>query len=147
MLHFCRDYIYYSSVEVLEPQSHRFLQALEKAQTVDEVLKAHEHFLDTCLRELLLTERDGLYRHLSKVLSTCANFAQNVHHALHRFEGAKTVDDRAAPAQTKEERLNARKASQTTYLSLVQQTTYAKMISKFKGLFESQLQGFLRQIR
>merc|ERR1712151_36075 len=34
-----------------------------------------------------------------------------------------------------------------TYLALLSQRHYSKMISKFKFIFESQLQGFLRQIQ
>ena len=38
MLHFCRDYIYYVTVEVLEPKSHEFLATLRQAETIDDVL-------------------------------------------------------------------------------------------------------------
>merc|ERR1719480_519421 len=44
MLHFCRDYIYYATVEVLEPQSHRFLASLGQAVSIDEVLQSHGRF-------------------------------------------------------------------------------------------------------
>jgi len=151
MLHFCRDYIYYATVEVLEPQSHRFLTALEQAETIDEVLKSHETFLNTCLREVLLTEREGLYRHLSKVLSTCLTFAYNIHRFSHNFHDAQASDDRLGSApqvQTSAERRLARvRQSTQTYLSLLSQKHYSKMISKFKEIFESQLQGFLGKIR
>lgn len=68
MLHFCRDYIYYATVEVLEPQSHEFLASLATVDTIDDVLLRHEQFLEKCLKEVLLTEHDNLYKHLSKVL-------------------------------------------------------------------------------
>ena len=41
MLHFCRDYIYYVTVEVLEPKSHEFLATLRQAETIDDVLHCH----------------------------------------------------------------------------------------------------------
>eukprot|EP00971_Amphidinium_carterae_P092432 1830047-Amphidinium_carterae.1 len=75
MLHFCREYIYYATVEVLEPQSHSFLASLESAETLDVVMSNHERFLDTCLREILLTERESLYKQLSRILGTCLSFA------------------------------------------------------------------------
>merc|ERR1712159_802191 len=75
MLHFCRDYIYYATIEVLEPQSHQFFASLRQCENVDQVFNAHEQFLDECLKEVLLTEREGLYKHLSKVLQTCVTFA------------------------------------------------------------------------
>jgi gamma-tubulin complex component 2 len=132
MLHFCRDYIYYASVEVLEPQSHRFLASIEQAETIDEVIKSHEKFLNTCLRELLLTERDVLYRHLSKVLNTCLTFAFNLHNALLRF---------AKPGSSAKGEMRA------ACLAFVQQGNHATLVHKFRGIFESQMQGFLHQIR
>eukprot|EP00931_Biecheleriopsis_adriatica_P075070 TRINITY_DN49018_c0_g1_i1.p1 TRINITY_DN49018_c0_g1~~TRINITY_DN49018_c0_g1_i1.p1 ORF type:complete len:979 (+),score=204.75 TRINITY_DN49018_c0_g1_i1:69-3005(+) len=152
MLHFCRDYIYYVTVEVLEPQSHRFLSSLGQAETIDDVLRSHEQFLDTCLREVLLTERDSLYRHLSKVLQTCLTFAHN----LRRFsqsivgetkeepEAGEAADEHLTPA---ERRLARVRQSTQTYLSLLSQRHYSKMMAKWKTIFESQLQGFLRQIQ
>lgn len=145
MLHFCRDYIYYVSAEVLEPQSHCFLESLEKAETVDEVLHSHEKFLDTCLKELLLTERDGLYRHLSKVLSTCLLFAMNLHHGLRKF--APMQDEDGASQVSKEQRRERQAERQKQYKRWVKEPAYTKMISRFQGMFESQLQGFLQQIR
>merc|ERR1712050_284341 len=51
-------------------------------------------------------------------------------------------------AQSPAERRLARvRQSTQTYLSLLSQRHYSKMISKFKVIFESQLQGFLRQIQ
>lgn len=148
MLHFCRDYIYYATVEVLEPQSHRFLTSLGQASSIDEVLRSHENFLDTCLRELLLTEREGLYRHLAKVLQTCLTFAYNLHRFSNNFNDAQAPEEQSRAIQSQSERRMERvRQSTQTYLSLLSQRHYLKMISKFKVIFESQLQGFLRQIR
>merc|ERR1711972_1160183 len=78
MLHFCRDYIYYATVEVLEPQSHRFLASINQANTIDDILRSHDEFLNTCLREVLLTEREKLYTGLSKVLNSCLTFPDSL---------------------------------------------------------------------
>ena len=51
MHHFCRNYVYYIVVEVLEPNFHKFKQSLEKVKTVDEILELHNTFLDQCLKE------------------------------------------------------------------------------------------------
>jgi len=147
MLHFCRDYIYYASAEVLQPQSHRFLKSLEQAETVDVVLRSHEGFLDTCLRELLLTEREALYKHLSKVLETCHTFADNLHRQLQRFEKPLADNQTVQEQMGKEHKREYMKRKQHTHLDLVQGKQYAMMISRFKNMFEKQLQGFLRLIR
>jgi len=147
MLHFCRDYIYYATIEVLEPQSHSFLDSLGQVETIDEVLMNHERFLNTCLQELLLTEREGLYRHLSKVLSTCLTFAYNLHRFNHNF-GDVGEDGKLRQIHNRAEgRMERVRQSTQTYLALLSQRHYSKMISKFKDIFESQLQGFLRQIQ
>jgi len=149
MLHFCRDYIYYATVEVLEPQSHSFLASLEQAETVDDVLRSHEKFLDTCLRELLLTERESLYRHLSKVLQTCLIFAHN----LKRMnDGVIPLDDAHTSQQAEDRPASVRRYERVSklsqcYMSNLFTKHYVSMILRFKTIFETQLQGFLRQIR
>jgi len=145
MLHFCRDYIYYSTAEVLEPQSHRFISSLEQAETVDVVLKSHESFLDTCLRELLLTGREALYSHLFKVLETCHRFADNLHRQLQRFAGPQADNQVPQEKVGKEHRQEIMKRKQQTHLNLLQGN--ALMISQYKLMFEKQLQGFLKLIR
>jgi len=145
MLHFCRDYIYYVTVEVLEPKSHEFLTSLRQAETIDDVLRCHEHFLETCLREVVLTEKD-LYRHLSKVLQTCLTFAHNLQKFSHSIAGEPLEEpmDGKTPA---ERRLAKARHSTQRYLSLLSQRHYSKMMAKWKTIFERQLQAFLRQIQ
>ena len=43
-------------VEVLEPNWHKFEVAFRKVRTVDEVLKIHSDFVDSCLNECMLTD-------------------------------------------------------------------------------------------
>eukprot|EP00930_Biecheleria_cincta_P084725 TRINITY_DN74174_c0_g1_i1.p1 TRINITY_DN74174_c0_g1~~TRINITY_DN74174_c0_g1_i1.p1 ORF type:complete len:871 (+),score=154.33 TRINITY_DN74174_c0_g1_i1:94-2613(+) len=153
MLHFCRDYIYYATVEVLEPQSHRFLSSLREADTIDDVLRSHERFLDTCLREVLLTERDTLYRHLSKVLQTCLSFAHNLRRICPSLDvtsqdrGGSAADDENQGLTQAARRLARVRQSTESYMAVMSQRHYYKMMAKWKTIFESQLQGFLRQIQ
>jgi gamma-tubulin complex component 2 len=149
MLHFCRDYIYYATVEVLEPQSHHFLASLEQAETIDVVLRSHETFLNSCLQELLLTEREQLYRGLSKVLSTCYTFAMNLHKfsSTGAIQDSRTEHDVGAAQPSGVRRVQRVQQSYQAYLSILSQKHYAKMISKFKEIFETQLQSFLHHIR
>ena len=56
MAQFCKNYIYYMVVEVLEPNFHKFKESLKKVKTIDEILKLHNDFLDECLKECLLTD-------------------------------------------------------------------------------------------
>ena len=77
MLHFCKNYIYYMTIEVLEPN---FLKLKEKfltggIRTIDEVMKAHQDFLDECLKECLLTDQN-LFRINTRLLQNMSFFAR-----------------------------------------------------------------------
>lgn len=64
MLQFCKNYIYYMVVEVLEPNFHKFKENLKKIKTIDDILVLHNNFLDECLKECLLTDQ-----HLFKIIT------------------------------------------------------------------------------
>jgi len=44
MSQFCKNYIYYMVVEVLEPNFHKFRESLKKVKTIDEILTLHNNF-------------------------------------------------------------------------------------------------------
>ncbi|ORY93853.1 gamma-tubulin complex component protein [Syncephalastrum racemosum] len=55
MLIFCQQFAYYVTNEVLEPNWRRLQSNLTKVSTVDQVLQFHSDFLDTCLKDCMLT--------------------------------------------------------------------------------------------
>lgn len=55
MLIFVQQFAYYVTNEVLEPNWRRLESNLQKVSTVDQVLQYHSDFLDTCLKECMLT--------------------------------------------------------------------------------------------
>ena len=59
---------------MLEPNWHALRQSLRRASTLDEVVGAHGDFLDTCLKECLLTA-PGVIRVLEKLMSICVLFS------------------------------------------------------------------------
>ncbi len=77
MLHFCKNYIYYMVVEVLEPNFHKLKQRLlgDDMRTIDDVMRAHSEFLDECLKECLLTDQN-LFRILTKLNQNTNFFAR-----------------------------------------------------------------------
>jgi hypothetical protein len=60
MLQFCRHLMYYTFNEVLEPHWFELETNLRGARTVDSLMQLHNDFLDTCLKECLLTNRAAL---------------------------------------------------------------------------------------
>ena len=55
MLHFINQISYYMFFEVIEPQWHIMEESIVKAATVDDLLSFHENFLNSCLKECMLT--------------------------------------------------------------------------------------------
>lgn len=60
MLSFVQGLQYYISYEVLEPYWCEMERALRQATTIDEVLARHSDFLDRCLKDCMLTNKDVL---------------------------------------------------------------------------------------
>lgn len=56
MLHFIQQITYYMFFEVIEPQWARFEAHLSCVSTVDDLLEKHEDFLNSCLKESMLTD-------------------------------------------------------------------------------------------
>ncbi|KAL2315838.1 Spindle pole body component alp4 [Schizosaccharomyces pombe] len=74
MLSFVQKIIYYTTSEVIETHWGKFMGELENARTVDNLMQEHIDFLDTCLKECMLTN-SRLLKVQSKLLNTCAMFA------------------------------------------------------------------------
>lgn len=74
MIHFVQNLLYYVTVEVLEHRWHEFEANLRGVKTVDDVMSLHSNFLDTCLKESLLTNQ-ALHGIVTKLMSTCLLFA------------------------------------------------------------------------
>jgi gamma-tubulin complex component 2 len=100
MLHFLQNYEYYMMVEVLEPAWHSMAQKIRSSGsatssassglsgaspaadadavlTIDDVMRLHNDFLDTCLKACLLTNIHLINR-LSKILRVCLVYSKNM---------------------------------------------------------------------
>jgi gamma-tubulin complex component 2 len=55
MLHFIQQFVYFMFFEVIDPQWRSMEQGIRQVGTVEELLKLHDDFLDTCLKECMLT--------------------------------------------------------------------------------------------
>ncbi|KAI9245069.1 Spc98 family-domain-containing protein [Sporodiniella umbellata] len=73
MLIFVKQLTYYVTNEVLEPNWRRLESNLMKVSTVDEVLQYHSDFLDSCLKECMLTN-SKLLRIFNKLVGSCVAF-------------------------------------------------------------------------
>ncbi|VDM15847.1 unnamed protein product [Hydatigera taeniaeformis] len=87
MLTYIQNLQYYMTFEVLEPNWNSFFQFLDKADNLDEVLRAHERCLEICMDDCLLTSPD-LLALVGKLNAVCIQFAN----CLNRLADA-SLDD------------------------------------------------------
>ncbi|TFK37007.1 Spc98 family-domain-containing protein [Crucibulum laeve] len=74
MLSFVQQILAFATFEVLEPNWRALEAKLDKVTTVDQLLRDHVDFLDTCLKECMLTS-SKLLKAYSKLIGTCSVFA------------------------------------------------------------------------
>ncbi|KAL4063463.1 Spc98 family-domain-containing protein [Scleroderma citrinum] len=74
MLTFVQQILAFVTFEVLEPNWRSLEAKLSKVTTVDQLLRDHVDFLDTCLKECMLTSAK-LLRAYSRLIVTCSTFA------------------------------------------------------------------------
>lgn len=93
MLQFIRTIHYYICQNVLEPQWERFSTALRERRfsSVEEITNTHMNFLDTCLRECMLTN-SKLVQLMGMIWSTCTKFSALVYELNNRIN-ARTLND------------------------------------------------------
>ncbi|CAG5121559.1 unnamed protein product, partial [Candidula unifasciata] len=77
MLNFVQNFEYYMMFEVIEPNWHVFMQNMSKVSNVDDVLAFHWDFLDSCLKDCMLTSTE-LLRIVHKLLVVCVTFSNYV---------------------------------------------------------------------
>eukprot|EP01006_Ploeotia_vitrea_P011938 TRINITY_DN3172_c0_g1_i1.p1 TRINITY_DN3172_c0_g1~~TRINITY_DN3172_c0_g1_i1.p1 ORF type:complete len:645 (+),score=62.16 TRINITY_DN3172_c0_g1_i1:40-1974(+) len=74
MLHFLQNFEYYMVNEVIDTNWHEMISKMEAAKNVDEVIKIHNDFLDTCLGSSMLTN-NKLFKTLTELIASCTLFA------------------------------------------------------------------------
>ena len=78
MLSFVQQILAFVTFEVLEPNWHALEGKLQKVTTVDQLLRDHVDFLDTCLKESMLTSskllKVGILTFLPFVLANRVTF-------------------------------------------------------------------------
>uniref|UniRef100_A0A1A9VWY4 Gamma-tubulin complex component n=1 Tax=Glossina austeni TaxID=7395 RepID=A0A1A9VWY4_GLOAU len=76
MMNAVQNLEYYMMVEVIEPNWHLFIQNMNKVENVDEVLSFHQDFLDSCLKNCMLTDTTTLNRSIFKMCNICLKFCE-----------------------------------------------------------------------
>ncbi|KAH8298088.1 hypothetical protein KR018_006523, partial [Drosophila ironensis] len=76
MLNAIQNLEYYMMIEIIEPNWHIFIEKMKKVENVDNVLSLHQDFLDSCLKNCMLTESSHLNRSIFKLCKICLNFCE-----------------------------------------------------------------------
>ncbi|PFH47040.1 hypothetical protein AMATHDRAFT_77395 [Amanita thiersii Skay4041] len=95
MLAFIQQILAFATFEVLEPNWRALEGKLEKVTTVDQLLRDHVDFLDTCLKECMLTS-SKLLKAYSRLIVTCSTFA------LYTSSFTKSANQVIGASQTQE---------------------------------------------
>ncbi|ORE20229.1 hypothetical protein BCV71DRAFT_89003 [Rhizopus microsporus] len=94
MLAFVQQFTYYVTNEVLEPNWRRLESNLMTVSTVDQVLQYHSDFLDTCLKQCMLTT-GRLLQIFEKLIKACIKFttlAEKFNRVLNQLEEEQSQD-------------------------------------------------------
>ncbi|EJD07888.1 gamma-tubulin complex, DGRIP84/SPC97 component [Fomitiporia mediterranea MF3/22] len=75
MLAFVQQLLAFVTSEVIEPNWRRLEASLARVGTVEALFRVHLDFVDTCLKECMLTN-GRLIQAIEKILTTCDTFAQ-----------------------------------------------------------------------
>jgi gamma-tubulin complex component 2 len=84
MLNFVLNLQTYVTNEVIEPNWHTLMTTLKNVQMFDEVLNAHDQFLETCLRECHLSNK-AIFKLIHKLMAKVTiyvNFMNGVHRQM-----------------------------------------------------------------
>jgi gamma-tubulin complex component 2 len=121
MIHFVQNLLYYVSVEVLEQHWHELDKKIRTVKTIDEVMEHHNNFLDTCLKECLLTNQT-LHKIVTKLMATCLLFANEM----------KSFYDGIDISQGKDEEMGSGRSPRVSRVSGVMSWDFSKKNKKKK---------------
>ncbi|ODO09771.1 hypothetical protein I350_01988 [Cryptococcus amylolentus CBS 6273] len=87
MAAFVRQVLAFATGEVLDPNWKALEEKLAKVQTVDQLLRDHVDFLDTCLKQCMLTTSKllGIYAKLMTTISVFVSYQTSLNSALTKF--------------------------------------------------------------
>ncbi|XP_039496870.1 gamma-tubulin complex component 2 homolog isoform X2 [Drosophila santomea] len=76
MMNAIQNLEYYMMIEIIEPNWHIFIEKMKTVENVDNVLRLHQDFLDSCLKNCMLTESSHLNRAIFKICKICLKFCE-----------------------------------------------------------------------
>ena len=98
MLNFVQNLMYYMTFEVLEPNWSFLERRLRSVATIDDVLTDHNDFLDKCLRDCMLSNREILMI-VSRLLAVCSTFTHQMQEVSRQLDVKALGNQLTPPSQ------------------------------------------------
>jgi len=118
MLTVIQQIISYVTMEALEPNWRNLEAKIGKVTTVDQLLRDHVDFLDTCLKECMLTNAKILKIH-SKLFLTCLTFSQ--YSGQFTKQASQVIEKYEQTGETDPEELHASMEKRWSFLAKFEQ--------------------------
>ncbi|KAI8125651.1 putative gamma-tubulin complex component 2 [Lucilia cuprina] len=147
MMNAVQNLEYYMMIEVIEPNWHIFIQNMSKVENVDEVLSFHQDFLDSCLKNCMLTDTTALNRSIFKMCNICLKFCEFIQKSQRFFLDAELTcmmcDSNDEDNSDSDHDFSSQKQSES---SLAPTDTFSERVKRFDLEFTGLLIGLLKQI-
>ncbi|KAH8288930.1 hypothetical protein KR054_012439, partial [Drosophila jambulina] len=89
MMNAIQNLEYYMMIEIIEPNWHIFIEKMQAVENVDNVLKLHQDFIDSCLKNCMLSESSHLNRAIFKLCRICLKFCDFIQRSQRFFLDAE----------------------------------------------------------
>ncbi|XP_073828149.1 gamma-tubulin ring protein 84 isoform X1 [Musca autumnalis] len=147
MMNAVQNLEYYMMIEVIEPNWHIFIQNMSKVENVDEVLSFHQDFLDSCLKNCMLTDATSLNRSIFKMCNICLKFCEFIQKSQRFFLDAELTsmmcDSNDDDNSESDYEFASHKQSES---SMAPTDTFSERVKRFDLEFTGLLIGLLKQI-
>ncbi|EDW56163.1 GM22736 [Drosophila sechellia] len=145
MMNAIQNLEYYMMIEIIEPNWHIFIEKMKTVENVDNVLRLHQDFLDSCLKNCMLTESSHLNRSIFKLCKICLKYCEFIQITQRYFQDAELrsmVRDSADSSESEQESLHCPQVE----TPLDPADTFSERVKRFDLEFTSLLIAFLKQI-
>ncbi|KAH8325832.1 hypothetical protein KR067_008769, partial [Drosophila pandora] len=149
MMNAIQNLEYYMMIEIIEPNWHIFIEKMKKVENVDNVLRLHQDFLDSCLKNCMLTESSHLNRAIFKLCKICLKFCEFIQRSQRFFLDAElksmvcdSSDDSTDSSESEPESSHRPQLEST----LDPTDTFSERVKRFDLEFTGLLISFLKQI-
>ena len=147
MLNFVQNLLNYMTFEVFESSWNAFEENIKNVNNIDDVIRHHTNFLDTCLRDCIVTSNS--FQNIHQILCVCkffSDFVQGITQYSKEKEETAKFDIKVDSKLAKEKRKAVLKEISDDLNTLVNSDLFAKNITDYDNEFSNLLLNLLAKI-